>query len=264
MDEFSLFSASTDLKEFKNDDFFDNSEMCINDTTDLLDIFGLEKLSQENSIHNEDDNGEATITTQLAAGLNRCLTESQLDLNSDFLMPWQNVTEDVKIPLPIVNFHIITPLQSNESNSHTLTAEGDSSILCSSDTDVVKVDSSNQKPVSQGRKRSSSVCPNEIDDKTLASMTVGDLKSVLNGASKEDLESLTKRRRTLKNRQYARTSRFKRSLEKNESEKCKLKTEEDLKHIKTELQRVRDNLEIVTKERDVWKQKYIKLKNSLH
>lgn len=98
--------------------------------------------------------------------------------------------------------------------------------------------------------------PNEMKftEKELRELSVKDINRLLKerGLSKDEIARVKHRRRTLKNRRYAQHSRLRRIETKNNLEVEK-------KSLSQELEKLRKQVSSVERERDMYKDKYVKL-----
>lgn len=94
-----------------------------------------------------------------------------------------------------------------------------------------------------------------IDDEDITQLSVRDLNKKIRSLAltKKQIQVIRKRRRSLKNREYALVCRSRRVNENEELEKKN-------KDLRKELKKLKDELSKMTKERDVVKQQYDKMK----
>lgn len=258
-DEDFNWNTSTDLNGYYNE----NDEFDLLNDGELLDILGLDKPPPEARTSLSPLPEQSMISTTLSEA--SFYDHHQLHLNGEYFVEVQPeeeeeheqpvaspVTSSVELPVTVANFSA----DNSQADNNMLY----SSAIVLEPPAPAKI---NARPPGRerGRKRTTSSCVDAFDDQTLAAMSVSDLRQQMSNATPEDLDSLTKRRRTVKNRLYARTSRQKRTREQSESEKSKKTTEEELQSTRNELYYTQEKLAEMTVDCNMWRLKYEALLN---
>ncbi|EDO47294.1 predicted protein, partial [Nematostella vectensis] len=97
----------------------------------------------------------------------------------------------------------------------------------------------------------------QFTDKELMELSVRELNTKLRGLPSTEIDTIRKRRRSLKNRGYAMNCRTKREQENKELAKMNKKLARDVVSMKEELRKIK-------KERDAMKTKYDKMREVLN